>query len=122
MGKDESSVENTSGQGRLSTIPEEVRGWNWGAFLLNWIWAIGNSVWVGLLALLPLLNLIIPVVLGVKGNEWAWRSKRWDSLRHFKSTQRTWSIVGGIIVVVPFVITILAVVIPNVVRFIGRVP
>ena len=122
MEKDISSAENTSGQGKNAKVPEEVRGWNWGAFLLNWIWAIGNSVWIGLLALLPFIGFIIAIVLGVKGSEWAWRSKRWDSLRHFKSTQRTWSIVGGIIVVVPFIITILAVVIPNVVRFIGRVP
>jgi len=28
------AAENTSGQGRLAVIPEEIRGWNWGAFLL----------------------------------------------------------------------------------------
>ena len=23
-------------------IPDGVKGWSWGAFFLNWIWAIGN--------------------------------------------------------------------------------
>jgi uncharacterized membrane protein YdfJ with MMPL/SSD domain len=29
-------------------------------------------------------------VLGARGNEWAWQNKRWDSIEHFKKTQRTW--------------------------------
>jgi len=122
MEKDKSSVENTSGQGRLATIPEEVRGWNWGAFLLNWIWAIGNSVWIGLLALLPFISFIMPFVLGVKGNEWAWRNKKWDSIEHFKKTQRTWGIVGIVPIVFIFFIFpfVAAVIIPNLGRFIGR--
>ncbi len=24
------------------TIPDGIKGWSWGAFLLSWIWAIGN--------------------------------------------------------------------------------
>lgn len=38
--------DNTSGMGVNSVIPPEIRGWSWGAFLLNWIWGIGNSVFV----------------------------------------------------------------------------
>lgn len=84
-------MENTSGQGKLATIPEEIRGWNWGAFLLNLIWGIGNNVWLALITLIPYVGLIMPIVLGVKGSEWAWRNKRWDSIEHFKRTQRTWA-------------------------------
>jgi len=84
-------VENTSGQGSASVIPKEIKGWNWGAFLLNWILAIGNSVWIGLLSLVPYVGFVMAIVLGVKGNEWAWRYKRWDSIEHFKRTQRTWT-------------------------------
>lgn len=93
-GKGETSahaVENTSGQGSLAIIPEEIRGWNWGAFLLNWIWGLGNSVWIALLALIPYVGFVVAIVLGVKGNEWAWRSKKWDSIEHFKRTQSTWA-------------------------------
>lgn len=83
-------MENTSGQGSTVPIPPEIRGWNWGAFLLNWIWGIGNSVWIALLCLLPFVGFVMIFVLGAKGNEWAWQSKKWDSIEHFKRTQRNW--------------------------------
>ena len=86
------SVPNTSGQGNQGIVPHEIEGWNWGAFLLTWIWGIGNRVWVSLLTLIPvpLLALIIAIVLGANGSKWAWQGKRWDSVEHFKKTQRTW--------------------------------
>ena len=34
-------------------IPAEIKRWNWGAFLLNWIWGIGNQTYIALLALVP---------------------------------------------------------------------
>lgn len=33
----EPSAENTSGGGSAVALPEGVKGWSWGAFLLNWI-------------------------------------------------------------------------------------
>ena len=75
-------------------IPDGVKGWSWGAFLLNWIWAIGNRTWIGLLALIPLAGIIMAFVLGFKGREWAWRNKHWESLEHFNQVQRKWSIWG----------------------------
>lgn len=94
-----SSVANTSGQGSGSPVPPEIQGWNWGAFLLSWIWGLGNSVMIALLAL------IIPfwsIYLGIKGNELAWQNKRWDSVEHFKQVQSKWTrwgliVVGGLI-------------------------
>jgi hypothetical protein len=38
----------------------------------------------------PLVNMGMIFVLGAKGNEWAWRNKRWDSVQHFKRVQRKW--------------------------------
>lgn len=38
----EISTENNSGGGKDIELPEGVKGWSWGAFFLNWIWAIGN--------------------------------------------------------------------------------
>jgi Tfp pilus assembly major pilin PilA len=72
-------------------IPDGVRGWSWGAFLLNWIWAIGNKTWIGLLALIPYVGLIMAIVLGIKGREWAWKNKEWASLEEFNRVQRQWS-------------------------------
>ncbi len=84
-------IENTSGQGKSATVPGEVDSWNWGAFLLNWIWGIGNKTYIALLMFVPLVNLFMALMLGLKGSAWAWRNKRWDSVEHFKSVQRKWA-------------------------------
>jgi len=84
-------AENTSGQGKLASVPREIQGWNWGAFLLNWLWSVDNRVWIGLLCLIPYVGIIMNIVLGVKGNEWAWQNKKWESIEHFKRTQSTWA-------------------------------
>jgi Cytochrome oxidase complex assembly protein 1 len=78
-------------------VPAEIGRWNWGAFLLNWIWGIGNQTYIALLALIPGFGFIWMLVLGVKGNAWAWRNGRWDSVEHFKRVQRKWAIWGAVI-------------------------
>lgn len=75
-------------------VPDGIKGWSWGAFLLNWIWAIGNRTWVGLLALVPLAGVIMAFILGFKGREWAWRNKHWESVEHFNQVQKKWSVWG----------------------------
>jgi len=97
------TVTNTSSD----TIPDGVKGWSWGAFLLNWIWAIGNKTWIGLLALIPYVGFVMAIILGIKGREWAWKNDQWESVEHFNRVQRKWSIWGGIIVGVGAVIGIL---------------
>jgi hypothetical protein len=72
-------------------VPAEIDRWNWGAFLLNWIWGIGNNVFIALLALVPFVGLIMVFVLGAKGSRWAWRNGRWESVEHFKRVQRAWT-------------------------------
>ena len=90
-------VNNTSGQGALSIVPEEIKGWSWGAFGFSWIWGIFNGTFISLLALIPYVNIIMIIILGIKGKEWAWRNKKWDSVEHFKRVQRLWSKVWVII-------------------------
>lgn len=85
---------NTSGQGIASYPPPQVSGLNWGAFLLTWIWGVGNSVWISLLCFVPVVSYVMPFVLLFKGNEWAWRNKRWDSVEQFLDVQRKWMIAG----------------------------
>jgi hypothetical protein len=79
------------------TVPAEIDRWNWGAFLLNWIWGIGNNTYIALLTFIPLFGFIMLFVLGAKGSAWAWRNGRWDSIEHFKRVQRLWAIWGAII-------------------------
>jgi len=89
--KDETGhVENTSGQGRLAVIPREIQKWNWGAFLMTWIWGIANKTYIPLLVAIPIVGLVVPFICGAKGNEWAWKNKRWDSIEDFKRNQRRW--------------------------------
>ena len=90
-------IYNSSGLGEKTTIPPEIHGWNWGAFFLSWIWGIGNNVWIALIMFIPIpfLAFIMAIVLGVKGNQWAWQKKRWESIEHFQNTQQTWAYWGA---------------------------
>ncbi|AUC94041.1 hypothetical protein CWS35_06865 [Bradyrhizobium sp. SK17] len=78
-------------------IPEDINRWNWGAFLLNWIWGVGNNTYIALLTLVPLFGLAMLFILGAKGSAWAWRNGRWDSVEHFKRVQRKWAFWGVVI-------------------------
>lgn len=84
-------MENTSGLGEGAVVPPEIDGWNWGAFLLNWIWGIGNNTFIALLMFVPVANLVMPFVLGAKGSAWAWRNKRWQGVDEFRAVQRKWA-------------------------------
>jgi hypothetical protein len=84
-------TENNSGGGSGITPPDGVKGWSWGAFFLNWIWAIFNKTYIGLLCFIPYVGFIFSFYLGFKGRELAWRNKRWDSVEHFNDVQRKWS-------------------------------
>lgn len=87
---------------RPSDLPSEVQGWNWGAFLLNWVWGLGNNTWIALLMFVPGVNLVMPFVLGAKGNQWAWENNTWRDVEHFKRTQRIWGWAGfGALIAIP---------------------
>ena len=52
-------------------LSDTVKGWNWGAFLLTWIWGIRNRVWISLFALIPVVGIVMSFVLGAKGTQWS---------------------------------------------------
>ncbi|MDO8644279.1 MAG: hypothetical protein Q7S00_04845, partial [bacterium] len=89
-------MEEHSGQVQTVSMPPEIKGWNWGAFLLNWIWGIGNGTFIALLSLIPCVGIVFPFVLGAKGNEWAWKNKKWESVEQFRSVQKKWALAGAI--------------------------
>jgi serine/threonine protein kinase len=96
----EREIINNSGCGinnAKEQLPEEILGWNWGAFLLPWFWLYSNRVWVGVLCFIPQIGWIMTIALGAKGNEWAWKSRRWRNIEHFKAHQRGWAIAGLLI-------------------------
>ncbi|MEH1904023.1 MAG: serine/threonine-protein kinase [Nostoc sp.] len=91
---------NNSGCGinnHNETVPEEILGWNWGAFLIPWLWMWTNQVWYGLFCFVPQIGWVMAISLGAKGNEWAWKSRRWRSIEQFKAHQRGWAIAGILI-------------------------
>ena len=106
---------NTSGLGSRAIVPPDLGDFNWGAFLLTWIWGIGNNVWISLLALLGILPYIgwiaqiaMAIILGLRGSEWAWQSKRWENLEHFRKTQRSWMWWGiGVLIFQVIAVTLL---------------
>ena len=83
---------NDSGTGATAVLPPQLRGFNWGAFMLGWIWSVGNRTWIGLLCFIPAAGWPMTFVLGFKGNEWAWQNRHWDSPEHFRKVQRQWAI------------------------------
>jgi hypothetical protein len=95
---DEEDEKNSSGQGQLSIMPYQIEygGWNWGAFLFGWIWALGNNLPGTTILLSFFIPYIMNFVLGAKGNKWAWQYKCWESIEHFQSVQRKWKVWGFI--------------------------
>ncbi|MCH8909682.1 MAG: zinc ribbon domain-containing protein [Chloroflexi bacterium] len=90
---------NTSGM-KGAEVPREIKRWNWAAFLVTPIWGIFSGVpFTALLfgaAFLPVQIRLIVVIcasvfLGFRGNELAWRGKKWRSVEHFNSVQRQWA-------------------------------
>ncbi|MEB3343182.1 serine/threonine-protein kinase [Okeania sp.] len=106
-------------------VPAEIIGWNWGGFLLPGFWCITNRVWVGLFAWSDFIFLtsgmgwlVTAIILGAKGNEWAWKSREWKSISDFKRHQRMWAIISFLLIIsiVILVILFFLVVAVNVVR------
>ncbi|MBD5401246.1 hypothetical protein HDR58_00380 [bacterium] len=84
-------------------ITPELKDFNWGAFLLTFIWGIKHKAWITLLAIpliwyqLPFgLNWILFTILqfyaGFKGNMWAYQVDWWMKPKDFRKTQARWAI------------------------------
>lgn len=91
---------STSNSNHNDSDIENIKGWNWGAFFFSWLWGVCNGVYWSLLLIIVnfipylggILSLVGCIVLGIKGNEWAWTGKSWSSVEAFKNTQRKWAI------------------------------
>lgn len=75
-------------------VPDEVKGWNWGAFTFSWIWGIGNKTYLPLLSLIPFFGFVWIFIVGAKGNEWAWGNGDYRDVETFKAVQKTWNLAG----------------------------
>jgi len=111
--------ENGPNQSNLVAVPADITRWNWGAVLLGGVWGVGNNTYVSLLAYVPLpleilqllgynvpsallgflliAQIVMLILLGLRGSRWAWRNREWASVEQFKRIQRYWAI-GGVFV------------------------
>jgi hypothetical protein len=78
-------------------IPDEVRGWSWAGFSLPFIYGNYHRVFLAAwLSVIPFVNIIIMILMGIKGKEWAWRNNPYLSPEDFHQAQRPWQVVGVI--------------------------
>ena len=82
-------------------VPRGIKRWNWAAFLMPPIWGVFSGVplaalmfaiylpffpdWLRFAALMT-----GSLYLWFRGNELAWRGKKWRSVKHFKTVQQRW--------------------------------
>ncbi len=109
-------MDNTSGM--KSTVPPEVeaRGWNWGAFVFNWIWCMAHGMpllGVGLLLLnCTGLGIVGSIILGIQGNKLGWQNRRFESVDHFFTVEQTWAKWALGLFIFSIIIVVLAVLLP----------
>ena len=84
----------------------ELAKWNWGAFLLTWVWGIFNGVLRSFMVLIPFYGIYEWVMLGKNGNRLAWETGRWQTIEEFHKTQRKWAIWGWVVTVLVILIII----------------
>lgn len=92
--------DNDSGTGAAARLPGELSGLNGGAFVNPLFWSGAHNCYFGLLCFVPWVGLIVPFVLLVKGNEWAWQHRRFESIEHFRAVQSAWAKWGWVCAVI----------------------
>ena len=89
-----------SGKGDQSVVPPEIDRWNWAAAFLGIIWGLYHRVWLSLVCFVPVVGWIWWIVMGIKGNEWAWRANHYESVEAFLQQQRKWQPWGIAVLVI----------------------
>lgn len=65
-------------------VPQEVKGWNWGAFMFNIFWGIGNKTYLPLLCLIPIFNVVWCSLSASKATVGPGKKAITKTLRHSK--------------------------------------
>lgn len=101
-------------------IPKELNEFNWGAFLLTFIWGIKHKAWITLLAI-PLIYFQLPLGLnwlllcglqfycGFRGNMWAYQVDWWMTPKDFRQNQMRWGVTAILLnISIPLIMLIIA--------------
>lgn len=100
-----------------SQMPQEASKWNWGAFLFNIWWGIGNRAYLSLLCLIPIFGFIWIFVCGAMGNKWAWQSGNYHDVDLFHAVQEPWNRAGKVYFIISIIILVLYLIIGMVAGF-----
>lgn len=92
----EGEYDGRSGMGEAAVMPEELKGWNWGAAGLGYLWGFYYRSWLTLFAFVPVLNFVWWIAMGLEGNRWAWEKNSWHSVEEFRASQKKWRVWGMI--------------------------
>lgn len=104
--------ENTSGQ-PSAVLPEELKGLNWGALFLGWIWAIAMKNILAFL-LCFFLGGIGNIICLFTGNQWAWQTRNFASIEEFRQVQKAWFVWGLVIFLIGIGIGLLVAIIATI--------
>jgi len=126
--------ENDSGKGVSSVLPDQLKRLNFGAFFLSPFWGYAHKIKLGYFALatyviwilsialfyrtyttqnyyiLTVIRIEIDILLTFsfiflfKGNEMAWRSCHFESIKQFKAVNRTWLFWGITVTILRFLL------------------
>ena len=106
--QDRAAVNNDE---RTRFYNREINSWNWGAFLLGWIWGIFNNVYWTLIALIPIpfCSLVVAIIAGIKGTKQSWENGKWQDsdISKIKKKQKGWMIAGFIVLGVEILLPII---------------
>lgn len=110
-------TENTNNLNQEYINKNIYQKFNWGAFGFSIIWGIFHKQWITLI-ILPIsfityggyINLLLSIFFGIKGNEWAWNSKKWESPEKFHASQRIWVILLIVFTMIGIISSILSLV------------
>jgi TPR repeat protein len=79
----------------------KISGWNWGPFIFTFLWAIFHDFWIlAILSIIPGIGFIIGIILGIKGNEWAWQKDKHKNYHIFIEQRDRWNKIGLMFVVI----------------------
>ena len=104
------SAEGPFPSGNNPAYMEQLKGLNWGAFLLNWLWLGNHAGWLwAIIAFLlssftgGFAGLALGIFLLIEGNKIAWKFRSFSSVDECSVVQKSWSkwgfiIIGGLII------------------------
>lgn len=88
------------------TFPDNLKSFNWGAFLVTGIWALGNGtyylafLYLALCSMFPYsypVMFVLSLYYGFNGSRLSWIKKNWSSIGSFERAQGLWLYVGILI-------------------------